>query len=123
MTPPAGVTDPDPGDNTATDTDTIEPMADLSITKTDGVTTVVAGTTTTYTIIVTNSGPSAVTAAIVDRHVPGRPHLSRRCAIGAAPPAGTPRTGSHQRAVTLPAGGSHRPSPSPAPSTRPPPAA
>ena len=33
---PAGTTDPDPTDNSATDTDTLTPRADLSITKTDG---------------------------------------------------------------------------------------
>ena len=37
--------------------------ADLSITKTDGVTTVVPGTTDTYTITVTNNGPSTVSGA------------------------------------------------------------
>jgi hypothetical protein len=36
--------------------------ADLSITKTDGVTSVVPGTPNTYTIVVSNAGPSAVTS-------------------------------------------------------------
>ena len=40
---PAGVTDPTPGNNTATDTDTLTPTADLQITKTDGVAAVVPG--------------------------------------------------------------------------------
>ncbi|MDX9733828.1 MAG: hypothetical protein RBU36_06860, partial [Thermoanaerobaculia bacterium] len=62
---PAGVTDPTPGDNNATDTDTLSPSADLSITKTDGVTTVIPGNSVTYTIVATNAGPSAVTAATV----------------------------------------------------------
>ena len=39
--------------------------ADLSITKTDGVGSVIAGTSTTYTITVTNNGPSAVAAGVV----------------------------------------------------------
>ena len=43
---------------TATDTDSLDPQATLAITKTDGVTSVVAGTTDTYTIVVSNSGPS-----------------------------------------------------------------
>ncbi|MBK6407396.1 MAG: hypothetical protein IPF66_21675 [Holophagales bacterium] len=38
---PGGVTDPSPGNNSATDTDTLTPQADLAITKTDGVTTAV----------------------------------------------------------------------------------
>lgn len=39
--------------------------ADLSITKSNGVTSVVSGSTTTYTIRVTNSGPDAATGAIL----------------------------------------------------------
>ena len=42
--------------------------ADVSVTKTDGVTSVVPGTSTTYTITVSNSGPS--TATSVDRQRP-----------------------------------------------------
>ena len=34
------------------------PVADLTITNTNGVSGVVVGTTTTYTITVTNAGPS-----------------------------------------------------------------
>ena len=44
--------------NSATDTDTVTGSADLAITKTDGVASVIAGTSTTYTITVTNNGPS-----------------------------------------------------------------
>ncbi len=62
---PPGTTEPNPGDNTATDTDTVDPLADLLIAKDDGVTTVLAGAPTTYTITVTNNGPSAVTGAIL----------------------------------------------------------
>ncbi len=40
-------------------------QADLSITKTDNVTSVVSGTTTTYTLAVKNGGPVSVTGAIV----------------------------------------------------------
>src|SRR6185437_12110700 len=38
---PAGVTDPTPGNNSATDSDTLAPSANLSVTKTDGVTAVI----------------------------------------------------------------------------------
>ena len=65
VTPPGSVTDPTPANNSATDTDTLAAQADLAITKTDGVVTVVPGTTTTYTIVVTNTGPSDVTGATV----------------------------------------------------------
>src|SRR5205814_633772 len=53
------------GNSTATDTATVTPVADLAITKTDGVTSVNAGGTTTYTIHVSNAGPSSVTGAIL----------------------------------------------------------
>ncbi len=60
MTAPAGVTDPTPGNNSATDTDTLAAQANLSITNTDGVTTATPGGPVTYTITATNSsGPSA----------------------------------------------------------------
>src|SRR5262249_52754275 len=58
--PPGDTT---PGDNTATDTDSLTPLTGLSITKDDGKTTVVPGTSTTYTITVSNAGPSTATGA------------------------------------------------------------
>jgi uncharacterized repeat protein (TIGR01451 family) len=42
-----------------------QPTADVSITKTDGVTTVVAGGSTTYTITASNAGPNNVVGATV----------------------------------------------------------
>jgi uncharacterized repeat protein (TIGR01451 family) len=70
ITPPQGVTDPTPGDNSATDTDTLTPRADLAITKTDNQTAAVPGLTTTYTIVVSNAGPSAVIGASVSDPLP-----------------------------------------------------
>ena len=64
VTGPPGTTDPTVGNNAATDTDTVTPVADLSVTKTNAATAVNAGGTTTYTVRVTNNGPSAVTGAI-----------------------------------------------------------
>src|SRR5262249_57334421 len=46
------------------------PTADLAITKTDGATSVKAGTSTTYTIVVSNNGPNNVTGASVSDAVP-----------------------------------------------------
>src|SRR5439155_1174698 len=43
----------------------LTPVADLQITKTDGQTTAVPGAPVTYTITVTNAGPSNVTGATV----------------------------------------------------------
>ena len=65
VTVPAGVTDSNPANNSATDTDTVNAVADLAITKTDAVASVNAGASTVYTITVTNNGPSSVTGAIL----------------------------------------------------------
>ncbi|HEY8739612.1 MAG TPA: DUF11 domain-containing protein, partial [Candidatus Dormibacteraeota bacterium] len=68
---PAGYTDPNPANNSATDTDTLNPTADLSIVKTDGQTSAVPGQAISYTVTVTNSGPSSATGATVVDNVPG----------------------------------------------------
>ena len=67
---PAGVTDPTSGNNSASDIDTLTPTADVSITKTDGLSTVVPGTLVTYTVVASNPGPSTVTGATVADTVP-----------------------------------------------------
>src|SRR4029079_11261467 len=54
----SGITDPSPANNSATDTDTLTPQANLGIIKTDGVTTATAGGSVTYTITASNAGPS-----------------------------------------------------------------
>jgi uncharacterized repeat protein (TIGR01451 family) len=59
----AAATDPTTGNNSAGDTDTVTPVADLSITKSNGAASVAAGGTTAYTVRVTNNGPSSVTGA------------------------------------------------------------
>ena len=67
----ASVTDTVPGNNSATDGDTVlDPEADLGITKDDGVTTVIAGNQVVYTIVASNAGPSAVTDANVVDNFP-----------------------------------------------------
>src|SRR4029078_10407098 len=48
VTPPGGVIDPTPGNNTSADTDSLTPQADLSVTKTANVASVVPGGSTTY---------------------------------------------------------------------------
>lgn len=60
-----------PGNDSATDVAPVISTADLSITKTDGVATAIPGTTTTYTITVSNAGPSLVTNAPVADTLPG----------------------------------------------------
>jgi uncharacterized repeat protein (TIGR01451 family) len=55
VSPPSGTTG---NTATATDTNTVKPTVNLAITKTDSSLIYVPGTSTTYTIIATNSGPS-----------------------------------------------------------------
>jgi uncharacterized repeat protein (TIGR01451 family) len=55
----ASVTDSNAANNSATDADTVlAPEADVSVTKTDGVTSAVPGGSLTYTIVAGNAGPS-----------------------------------------------------------------
>jgi uncharacterized repeat protein (TIGR01451 family) len=64
--------DPNPGNNMATDCDEVLTRADLSVTKTDGVTSVVAGKDTvyTYTITTCNAGPSCAQHVTLVDHFP-----------------------------------------------------
>ena len=62
---PSGVTESNPANNSATDSDTITVKADLKVTVSDGKSTVVAGTADTYTVTVNNLGPAAVTGASI----------------------------------------------------------
>jgi uncharacterized repeat protein (TIGR01451 family) len=70
ITVPFGTTDPNPGNNSATDSDTLVPTADLEVTKDDSRTTVIPGRRTTYTILVSNPGPSAIAGATVTDLLP-----------------------------------------------------
>jgi len=58
ITVPFGITDPDPDNNSATDTDTQLSQVDLAVSKSDSPDPVVIGNTLTYTIVVSNTGPS-----------------------------------------------------------------
>ena len=83
---------------------TAPPTADLSITKTSSF----SGSTVTYSIIVTNAGPSPVTSARVNDNVPDQlTSVSWTCVDD--PGANCPASGSNDLnnvAVDLPAGGS-----------------
>jgi uncharacterized repeat protein (TIGR01451 family) len=64
---PAGVTDTNPANNTATDVDTLTPQADLALTKTAGPGPFSVGQQITYTLTVSNQGPSVEPqASLVD---------------------------------------------------------
>ncbi len=70
VTAPSGVTDSNLANNSATDTDTITVKADLKVTVTDGKKTIIAGSKDTYTVVVTNVGPSAVAGAVISDSFP-----------------------------------------------------
>ena len=91
---PGGVSDPTPGNNSATDTDTVNLVADLSITKTDGVASATAGGSTTYTIVVTNNGPSGVTGATISDVLPASIASDSFSAVGGGGASGFSASGS-----------------------------
>jgi uncharacterized repeat protein (TIGR01451 family) len=64
VSPPAGVSDPNLANNTASDTDTPLPVADVLITGSVSSPTYTPGGTLTYTYLVQNAGPSNAAAAV-----------------------------------------------------------
>ncbi|VAW44277.1 hypothetical protein MNBD_GAMMA02-1771 [hydrothermal vent metagenome] len=68
-TPPM-IFDPIPGNNSATTVTTLTPVVDLVISNTDGQTTSIPPTTYSYSIVVTNTGPSDVIGASVTDSFP-----------------------------------------------------
>lgn len=111
-TTPGGVPDPNPDDNTSTTTTTATPITDLAIVKTDGRPTYVPGTAVTYTITVTNNGPSfASQASVIDTLDPEVIASATWTAVftgtgsGPADPSGTAGTGSIDQLVNLAPGG------------------
>jgi len=106
VTAPGGVTDPNLVNNSATDTDTLTPQADLSITKTDGQETAVPGSPVTYRIVASNAGPSAVTGATVADTVPAAIMGATWTCVGAGGGTCTPSgSGNINDTVNLPVGG------------------
>ena len=106
VTAPPGSIDPTPGNNTATDTDTLAPQADLAITKTDGQTTAVPGQTLTYTIVATNNGPSNAPGSVVTDTFPAALVGVTWTCVGAGGGLCTAGgAGNLNDTVSLPAGG------------------
>jgi uncharacterized repeat protein (TIGR01451 family) len=103
---PPGTTDPNVGNNVATDTDTLTPQADLGVTKTDSQATAVPGAPLTYQIAVTSAGPSSAAGATVTDPVPaaltGVTWTCTASASSTCPPNGS---GSIGHSVTLAPGG------------------
>ena len=103
---PAGWTDTSPANNSATDTDTLTPQANLAITVTDGVTTAVPGTSVTYTITASNSGPSAATGATVADTFPAALTVTWTCVGAGGGTCSASGSGNINNSVNLPVGAS-----------------
>jgi uncharacterized repeat protein (TIGR01451 family) len=104
----SAVSDPNPANNSATDTDTLDVQYNLGITKTDGSATEVPGTPVTYTIVASNPGPSNATGVTVADTFPASlSGCSTTCAgAGGGTCTAGPFAGNINDAVNLPAGGS-----------------
>jgi uncharacterized repeat protein (TIGR01451 family) len=88
---PNGVMDTVPANDSASDTDSVLPAppapVDLSVTNDNGVASLTAGTSTTYTLTVQNVGAAAVTGALLaDPAVDGLSKVSVTCGPGCATP-------------------------------------
>jgi uncharacterized repeat protein (TIGR01451 family) len=103
---PGGVTDPTPGNNSATDSDTLTPQADLAITKTDGVISVTAGGSTTYIITASNAGPSNAIGSTVADAFPADLTCAWTCVGAGGGTCTASGSGSINDAANLPSGGS-----------------
>jgi uncharacterized repeat protein (TIGR01451 family) len=101
------VTDPNPANNSATDTDTLTPQADLAITKTDGIASGQIGQASVYTIVVSNAGPSdAIGATVADAFPAGFAGATWTCVGAGGGTCTAAGAGNLADLVNLPAGGS-----------------
>lgn len=105
----ASTPDPAAGNNTASAMSAISaPVTDLGIAKSNAVSVVVPGGTTTYTITVTNAGPSNATGATVTDVFPAAiTSVTWTCAGAGGGVCGMASgSGNINTTVSLPAGGS-----------------
>src|SRR4051812_28675200 len=103
---PGGVTDPTPGNNSATDIDALGASADLAITKTDGVTTATPGGSVTYTITASNAGPSDAPGSTVADTFPASLTCTWTCVGAGGGTCTASGSGNVNDTVNLPSGGS-----------------
>jgi len=107
VTAPSGVTDPTPGNNSATDVTTLTPQVDLTAAKTDGVFSVPVGDPNTYTITVVNEGPSdAPGASVMDAFPVEVTGVTWSCSGAGGASCTTTGSGDISDTVSLPVGGS-----------------
>jgi len=88
---PASVVDSNPANDSASDTDTLAPVVALAVAKTDGSPTYTPGTNATYTVTVTNAGPSDASNVTVADSMPAGVTLSGTvtCVASAGSSCGT----------------------------------
>ena len=91
---PPGWIDPDLDNNFVIDPAADTPLVALGVTKTDGKTTYVPGTSTTYTIVVTNSGPSTLLGGTVSDPLPALASGGTWTAVATLGSSATPAGGS-----------------------------
>ena len=108
---PGGYTDTNPANNTASDTDAPTPSANLQIGKTDNATDYLAGSVKTYTITVSNTGPSDAIGATVSDILSTNPNIdfatvSWSCAVSGGATCTAFGVGDINDTVNLPAGSS-----------------
>src|SRR5205085_565793 len=102
----SGTTDPIPGNDTSTATSTVNARADLAVIKT-GPATIIAGTDVTYTISVSNNGPSdAQGVALADALPAGTTLVSQAQTAGPAFALSSSGSAVRDTIATLAAGAS-----------------
>jgi uncharacterized repeat protein (TIGR01451 family) len=115
VSPPAGTSDPNLGNNSSTVSSNVTLVSNLSVTKDDGSPTYTPGGGATYTIVVTNSGPSDALSVTVDDPLPAGVTLSGNatCAASGSANCGTVTgaSGASQfgtTGATVPAGAANK---------------
>jgi uncharacterized repeat protein (TIGR01451 family) len=100
-------TDPNPLDNSSTDDDTLlTPTADHSVSVTDGVSTILSGSSIDYTIVATNGGPSTDPGALVTHSFPASvAGVSWTCVASSGSTCPAAGAGDILETVTLSPGG------------------
>jgi uncharacterized repeat protein (TIGR01451 family) len=104
--PPAGISDPVPGNNVSTDVNGTAPQADLAITKVSSPNPYIAGSLLTYTVVVSNNGPSSANGARIQDQMPAQVSgFSWTCsATGAGACLRSSGNGDIDTLINLPAG-------------------
>ncbi len=97
-------TDPNAANNSSTFTSSAQNLADISVTKAQSPTTLVAGGPVTYTMLVTNNGPSPATTVQLTDTLPSNVTITTLTPVGGA--TCDPAPAVHCTATTLASGAS-----------------